>query len=181
MPRTLRITDACSGSVAATAGCSGAEAAQRDVNCVLKASQTAQKQQQQPLELIAASQLKSLARAGCFSTKAAKTGLKCNLVGPFHACLEANTGQGQLNLYQLKAAGYFWACGVLFVCLGIGKCNWRNNKSVMDSRNIMAEGLVLFNNLPYFTKFWVCVYQTNGLLPVQLSLQGASSRQAQIP
>lgn len=78
MPRTLRITDACSGSVAATAGCSGAEAAQRDVNCVLKASQTAQKQQQQPLELIAASQLKSLARAGCFSTKAAKTGLKCN-------------------------------------------------------------------------------------------------------
>lgn len=76
-PHTLRIIDACSGSVAAAAGCSGAEAAQRDVNCILTASQTARKQQQ-PLELIAASQLRSLAGAGCSSTRAAKAGLECN-------------------------------------------------------------------------------------------------------
>lgn len=52
-PHTLRIIDAHSGSVAAASGCSGAEAAWRDVNCVLTAPQTAQKQQQL-LELIEA-------------------------------------------------------------------------------------------------------------------------------
>jgi len=77
-PHSLRIIDACSGSVAAAAGCSGAEAAQRDTNCILTASQTAQKQQHQLLELIAASQLKSLARSGCTSTRAAKAGLEYN-------------------------------------------------------------------------------------------------------
>jgi len=62
----------------------------------------------------------------------------------------------------------------------MGKFNRRNKKPVVGGGIIMAEGLVFFNNKPYITKFWVCVYQANGLLPVQLSLQGASSRQAQI-
>lgn len=53
-PHTLRIIDACSGSVPAASGCSGAEAAWRDGNCILTAPQTAQRQQQL-LELIAGS------------------------------------------------------------------------------------------------------------------------------
>lgn len=59
-PHTLRIIDACSGSVAAASGCSGAEAVWRDINSVLTAPQTSQKQQQQILELIAGSWIKSL-------------------------------------------------------------------------------------------------------------------------
>lgn len=38
------------------------------------------------------------------------------LVGPFDTCSEANAGQGQIDLYQLKTAGGFGAAGVsLFV------------------------------------------------------------------
>lgn len=77
-PHALRIIDAYSGSVTAAAGCSGAEAAQRGVNCILTASQTAQKKQQPLLELIVASQLKSLTVAGCISARTAKAGLECN-------------------------------------------------------------------------------------------------------
>lgn len=60
-PHTSRITDAYSESVSTAAGRSGAEATQRDVNYILSVSQTVLKQQQQPLELMVPSQLKSSA------------------------------------------------------------------------------------------------------------------------
>lgn len=90
--------------MAAAAGCSGAEAAPRDVNCVRTASQTAHKQQQQPLELIAASQLKSLAGAGCTCSRAARAGLELT-AGSVWCMLR---GKCRTGAARLVSAGDCW-------------------------------------------------------------------------